>query len=524
MLTVIVYSFTQNLGLLASEIIEVIAESGQECFHVHSSIFTAKSRTLRRATKGVKRLDLSNWDGNTVARFLQFLYIGSYQVPESRLIERSEEDESVDGEMSPNTAQRHKNSEVGNALNFLLTHAKIYTLAACYDVEELRVISFKNLQRALGRIDVGEQTARVVEMLEYIYSHTSCGEPIRELVSRFSAENLQTLLGPIDMHLLLYEGGDFAVELVENVSERLSSAERRLRGVERKLSAVVKGLQNSKPALRSVPVASRTRSQSARRRQSMSTDQSLSSSQTSQTTLKNTGISWPCFNTDFLFWAFSRFPHKSFRIALGVLILAATITNVINYQSETISSTTFQNLCKHYSAHSWVDSDMLAVGGQLLKEACLDHVPGTRVPKPYILTYNEVWVPEMCEMTSLLACWEYNVSYKRLKEYCRDVARQKPSKAHLVNEAAAGVVDASTGSDNTGMPTAKGVHKVPSEDVEPRDIISFISHPVSLFVLFVAGYYSYVHLFVAHVARPGGMESIARRRGFIYPTDSRDAI
>ncbi|RPB15929.1 hypothetical protein P167DRAFT_542630 [Morchella conica CCBAS932] len=460
MAIVIVYSFTQNLGLLASEIIEVIAESGQECFHVHSSIFAAKSRTLRRATKGVKRLDLSNWDGNTVARFLQFLYIGSYQIPESRLIERSEGDESVDGEMSPNTAQRRKNSEVGNALNFLLTHAKIYTLAACYDVEELRVISFKNLQRALGRIDVGEQTARVVEMLEYIYSHTSCGEPIRELVSRFSAENLQTLLGPIDMHLLLYEGGDFAVELVENVSKRLSSAERKLRGVERKLSAMVKGLQNSKPALR---------------------------------------ISW--FNTDLLFWAFSRFPHKSFRITLGVLISAATITNVINYQSETISSTTFQNLCKHYSTRSWVDSDMLAVGNQPLKEACLDHVPGTRVPKPYILAYNEVWVPEMCEMTSWLARGEYNV-----------------------NEAAAGAVDTSTGSENAGMPTAKSVHKTFSEDAEPRDIISFITHPVSLFVLLVAGYYSYVHLFVVHVARPSGMESIPRRRGFIYPTDSRDAI
>lgn len=428
----------------------------------------------------------------------------------------------MDGEMSPNTAQRRKNSEVGNALNFLLTHAKIYTLAACYDVEELRVISFKNLQRALGRIDVGEQTARVVEMLEYIYSHTSCGEPIRELVSRFSAENLQTLLGPIDMHLLLYEGGDFAVELVENVSKRLSSAERKLRGVERKLSAVVKGLQNSKPALRSVPVASRTRSQSARPRQSMSTDQSLSGSQTSQTTLNNTRISW--FNTDFLFWAFSRFPHKSFRITLGVLISAATITNVINYQSETISSTTFQNLCKHYSTRSWVDSDMLAVGNQPLKEACLDHVPGTRVPKPYILAYNEVWVPEMCEMTSWLARGEYNVSGKRFREYCRDVARQKWSKAHQVNEAAAGAVDTSTGSENAGMPTAKSVHKTFSEDAEPRDIISFITHPVSLFVLLVAGYYSYVHLFVVHVARPSGMESIPRRRGFIYPTDSRDAI
>jgi hypothetical protein len=427
------------------------------------------------------------------------------------LVERGGEDESVDGGMSPNTAKRQKNSEVGNALNFLLTHAKIYTLAACYDVEELRVISFKNLQRALGRIDVGEQTARVVEMLEYIYSHTSCGEPIRELVSRFSAENLQTLIGPIDMHLLLHGGGDFAVELVENISERLGSAERKLRGVERTLSAVVKELKNSKPALR------------PRRRHSMSADQGLPSSQTQETS-KQTGISW--FNTDFLVWAFSRFPHKCFRIALGVIISAATITNVFNYQSETIGSTTFENLCEYYSARFWVDSGMLAVGNQLLKEACLAHVPGARVPKPYILTYNEVWVPEMCEMATWLTRRDYNLSGKRFMEYCREVDRQKWRKAHLVaiDEAAAGAVETSTGLDNTGMPAAKGVHKAPSKDAEPRDVISFVSHPASLFVLFVAGYYSYVHLFVVHVARPSGMKSIARRHGFIYPTDSRDAI
>ncbi|RPB15930.1 hypothetical protein P167DRAFT_571104 [Morchella conica CCBAS932] len=77
-----------DLNLLTSEIIEVLAESGSRKLFVHKDILTSKSNHLRSVMGSVwkevteKKIDFSDWDGDTVGWFLQSMYVNDYQIHE----------------------------------------------------------------------------------------------------------------------------------------------------------------------------------------------------------------------------------------------------------------------------------------------------------------------------------------------------------------------------------------------------------------------------------------------------------
>ncbi|KAL0633090.1 hypothetical protein Q9L58_008046, partial [Maublancomyces gigas] len=74
-------------GHLSSETLEILAQSGEKKFFVHGDILAAQSEPLRKIVEGVQdgstsqKIDLQEWDGDTVGRFVEFLYVGHYQAP-----------------------------------------------------------------------------------------------------------------------------------------------------------------------------------------------------------------------------------------------------------------------------------------------------------------------------------------------------------------------------------------------------------------------------------------------------------
>lgn len=73
---------------LSSETLEIVA-SGEKRFFVHSDILAAHSGPLKETTEAARdraeqagrKINLQEWDGDTVGRFVEFLYVGHYQAP-----------------------------------------------------------------------------------------------------------------------------------------------------------------------------------------------------------------------------------------------------------------------------------------------------------------------------------------------------------------------------------------------------------------------------------------------------------
>lgn len=100
---------------------------------------------------------------------VSFLYRGTYSGPETKVLSEA-----------------------------LLEHAKVYMLAHYKDVKRLRELALEGIQEGLAK-DAAKDvySGAVVELLRYVYSHTqfltSSKEPLRELVSQFTADGFQRL-------------------------------------------------------------------------------------------------------------------------------------------------------------------------------------------------------------------------------------------------------------------------------------------------------------------------------------------
>lgn len=231
-------ALTQAGGIhrhLSSETIEIIAQSGEKQFFVHSDILAAQSEPLKQTVRDAsadRKINLQEWDGDTVGRFVEFLYIGHYQVPNPTQRPESAVSEVGTGADTPATSQsgtvRSDSTETAReeyttttspmgprpltplwqfsmelqsragpymdreALEVfglesfnpavcdygevLLAHAKVYSLAQNQEVEALRKLSYKRLLSTLLRIGSVEPDWQVtidfIALLRYVYSHT----------------------------------------------------------------------------------------------------------------------------------------------------------------------------------------------------------------------------------------------------------------------------------------------------------------------------------------------------------------
>lgn len=273
---------------MASDIIELTAK-GQARILVHKDILTSQSQPFRNAITGVwkesaeRKINLEDWDKETVGRLVEFLYTGNYSYPDpepilpeqqvSAVLDRgaSQQGTKTPGTRTPGTIQsqgsggdspsdRHcpltpldqclprcllenRKTDAERLELFLpdqhgykealLSHAAVYALARYKAVDSLQILALKRLTMTLSRISQILPGSRlplgVVDLVKYVYSHTdalrSSEEPLRRLISQFAALNFPALQTGAEFVELMSEGGDFVNDLMAKVSRRLVAAE-----------------------------------------------------------------------------------------------------------------------------------------------------------------------------------------------------------------------------------------------------------------------------------------------------------
>lgn len=105
----------------------------------------------------------------------------------------------------------------------LLCHARLYILADKYGVEELRRLALCRLYRTLLAYDVHlERVSDLVTLAMEVYNNTVERDPARSLVSGFLGCFIEDIRDCPDMREAIRRGGDFAEDMVYEMSLRLS--------------------------------------------------------------------------------------------------------------------------------------------------------------------------------------------------------------------------------------------------------------------------------------------------------------
>lgn len=240
---------------LGSETLVLIAEGGHKSFVVHKNLLIIQSPLLRWAVDTLSAdgiFNLKSWDGETVAHFVNFLYLQTYVVPgpqpplptvgvpvesasNTRPLAPSSglRDRPNDGDKDGPDSGHSCPQEANDYHNVLLGHAKVYALAQSLDVNILSSMAYHHLLEILESLHPVAQDSRVrlnaVELLAYSYAHTNDkGDPIRILASQFVALNFTAIQDLEEMNQMMRSGGQLTVDLMGKVSRRLVAGEKAL--------------------------------------------------------------------------------------------------------------------------------------------------------------------------------------------------------------------------------------------------------------------------------------------------------
>lgn len=310
----------------ASPIFEIYAGPHRKRFLAHSGVL-CKSESLRALVEGrwkdslERRISWEEWDEDSVARFLEWLYTGDYSWPYPTNMEpltpttgpSNHEVESsnglssgtiskpptegsvpaVDGtkstepvfdglkgfvvEPSPNRSSKQKHPRRSHSSQIrpltpigsfdyevpknpikstqekkydlwnlhstrsspqldyettLLAHAKLYTMASCFLLGELKNLALQQLQICLIALDnpspESPVASNITALIQYVYANTvrlkKKEEPMRKLVTTYVASQFTALRGN-DFMQLLVEGGDIVDDVLTKLRRRIASYE-----------------------------------------------------------------------------------------------------------------------------------------------------------------------------------------------------------------------------------------------------------------------------------------------------------
>lgn len=260
---------------MTSEVFELIAD-GDVRFFVNKDILGSKSKPFREATTGPwreaaeRKIDLKDWDSDTVARLVEFLYIGDYPYPDPRPLRPGLESSGQDSEPAqPATEDPESDGDRGRPLtpfgdcmrgslvphrdpsltdsqrlepfdpaeydfeDLLLAHARVYALANYKAVDLLRRLALQRLHLALVRLHPVQPASHIpmnlVGFASYVYTNTDSltrsQEPLRKLTSHFIALNMAAFQTEPQAVELVARGGDLVKDLMEKICRRLPDPE-----------------------------------------------------------------------------------------------------------------------------------------------------------------------------------------------------------------------------------------------------------------------------------------------------------
>lgn len=245
-------------------------------FFVHKDILISRSKPFQEAITGEwqealeRRIQLKDWDSDTVARLVEFLYVDGYTYPDPSPIgpERAPAEtnpkpaETAAGDVEPqldsnrpltplsvcfqrdlppdtvvasNDKQRLDRFDpaVYDFGQVLLAHAKVYALANYKGIDALRTLALKRLYLTLARLHPLRPSSRIlinmVDFATYVYANTDqlsrSEEPLRKTTSQFLALNLAAFHTEPQAVELMAQGGDLVKDLMAKICRSLPDPE-----------------------------------------------------------------------------------------------------------------------------------------------------------------------------------------------------------------------------------------------------------------------------------------------------------
>lgn len=260
---------------MTSEVFELVA-SDDVRFFVNKALLVSQSKPFQEATSGPweeasdRRIELKDWDSDTVARLVEFLYLRNYDYPDPTPLKpgpelagavldvaqmQLEDAISMLDRQRPLTPLKDclRNSlpldpEVSITLserldlfnptdydfeNVLLAHAKVYALANYKSIDKLCTLALKRLSLTLLKLHPLQPASHIlmniVDFASYVYTNTDClsnsQEPLRKLTTQFIALNFGVFQTESRAVELVAQGGDFVTDLMCKICRRLSDPE-----------------------------------------------------------------------------------------------------------------------------------------------------------------------------------------------------------------------------------------------------------------------------------------------------------
>lgn len=257
---------------MTSEVFELVA-SDDARFFVNKAILASQSKPFKEATSGPweeaseRRIELKDWDSDTVARLVEFLYLRNYDYPDPTPLTSSPEPaewapdpDQMEGEDATSMLDRHRpltpvedclrkslppdedvsitDSQRLDPFNptdydfhdILLAHAKVYALANYKSVDMLRTLALRRLLLTLSRLHPLQPASYIsmnlVDLASYVYANTDClsnsQEPLRKLTTQFIALNFGVFQTEPRAVELVAQGGDFVTDLMGKICRRLT--------------------------------------------------------------------------------------------------------------------------------------------------------------------------------------------------------------------------------------------------------------------------------------------------------------
>ncbi|KAG0125146.1 hypothetical protein HOY82DRAFT_572292 [Tuber indicum] len=247
----------------SSAIFQINAEKGTRTFYVHGDVLSQNSQPFKSIVDGnweesVKReINLAEWDAGTVGRMIDYLYTKDYTWQKGGDFKPAPTEVESPIVESPTRVARPltpikkliKYKETCNLSyeswtfcpemhdsrleELLLMHARVYALANYWAIEELSELALDRLLITLQALKATEynplQVRYIVELISYVYEKTCMRhgerEPMRQAVTRFTALELTKLDSEGEIARLMGAYGDFANDLLSDLTRRIKLAE-----------------------------------------------------------------------------------------------------------------------------------------------------------------------------------------------------------------------------------------------------------------------------------------------------------
>ncbi|KAL7268421.1 hypothetical protein RUND412_008956 [Rhizina undulata] len=185
-----------------------------------SPYFVEECASFTFATPAADRqISLPDTELDPFGCFLQFLYTGEYT---PRLVPAAHNPHELILEVDPDVTLEQQLDEDGT---HLLKHAKVYTLADKFGIEELKELAHKKIHR-INSTAKGE-----LAYARYVYAHTSKEDKIREPIATFWAHRSHILRHEAedDFRGMVLEFPQFAYDILSMVLDQKEKGKERER-------------------------------------------------------------------------------------------------------------------------------------------------------------------------------------------------------------------------------------------------------------------------------------------------------